>query len=387
MKKRSVLFHVQHLLGVGHLMRARLVAGGLARAGFDVCLVSGGMPIRRAAPEGIRSVQLPPIRVSDATFIPLRDDAGAPIDDAFRARRCASLLALYDELKPDVVIVETFPFGRRALSFELQPLLERVLATRPRPLAIVSVRDILQGRSAAREREALETARRHFDAILVHGDARLVRFDESFSSDAPMDLAPAVHHTGYVVAATMQSETAQDRREIVVSAGGGAVGIDLLSAAIAARHLSQHRDLAWRILVGDNLAVDQFRLLQRRAGPNAIVERAREDFPALLRNALVSVSQCGYNTMLDVMQSGAHAVFVPFAGGGETEQPMRAGRLAARGLAVVVDEHGLGAPSLAEAIDLAATRPPTPWNYDIDGVPRSAQIVAELCATRSEAAH
>ena len=80
----AVMIYVQHLLGIGHLMRARLIAEALADAGFDVHLVTGGMPIGGRMPRGVRIVQLPPIRVSDASFMPLRDGEFVPIDDAYR---------------------------------------------------------------------------------------------------------------------------------------------------------------------------------------------------------------------------------------------------------------------------------------------------------------
>ena len=58
---QRVLVYVQHLLGIGHLMRARLIAEALAARSFDVHLVSGGMPIGGRMPVGVRTVQLPPV--------------------------------------------------------------------------------------------------------------------------------------------------------------------------------------------------------------------------------------------------------------------------------------------------------------------------------------
>ena len=40
-----VFFYVQHLLGIGHLRRAAVLARALAAGGFDVLLVSGGAPV------------------------------------------------------------------------------------------------------------------------------------------------------------------------------------------------------------------------------------------------------------------------------------------------------------------------------------------------------
>ena len=49
-----VFFHVQHLLGIGHLKRAATLANALRRAGFEVTLASGGAPLA-----GIPVLQLP----------------------------------------------------------------------------------------------------------------------------------------------------------------------------------------------------------------------------------------------------------------------------------------------------------------------------------------
>ncbi len=71
------------------------------------------------------------------------------------------------------------------------------------------------------------------------------------------------------------------------------------------------------------------------------IERFRDDFAALLAGCRVSVSQAGYNTVLDILAARARAVLVPFAAERETEQLLRAERLAARGAAELVRESEL----------------------------------------------
>jgi predicted glycosyltransferase len=93
------------------------------------------------------------------------------------------------------------------------------------------------------------------------------------------------------------------RDEVVVSAGGGGVGIELLAAALAAQPRSRFRDLTWRVLAGPNIPEQGMARLRGLAGPRAIVERSRVDFAALLGRAFVSVSQAGTMT-LDVLASG-----------------------------------------------------------------------------------
>jgi predicted glycosyltransferase len=387
---QRVLVYVQHLLGIGHLMRARLIAEALAVRGFDVHLVSGGMPIGGRMPAGVRTVQLPPVRVSDASFTPLRDGDFTPVDDAFRARRRDLLLQAYDDARPDAVVFETFPFGRRALRFELFPLLERIDATRPRPLVIGSIREILQiQQKPEREREMLGWAARWFDAIFVHGDRRFARFEDTFSFAD--ELKPPIHYTGFVFSDGSHpvdvDVDGRDRDEIVVSAGGGGVGIELLATALAAQPHSRFRNLTWRVLAGPNIPEAGMVRLRSLAGPRAIVERSRVDFAALLGRAFVSISQAGYNTTLDVLASGARPVIVPFTGNGETEQEARGARLREFGLAVVVDDRTLTAATLAQAVDDAGTRTSFGhFDFDSDGAARTAAMLAGMLAARSAAA-
>ena len=63
----------------------------------------------------------------------------------------------------------------------------------------------------------------------------------------------------------------------------------------------------------------------------------------MLRRCRVSVSQAGYNTVLDILAAGARAVVVPFASERETEQQLRAERLAARGVLELLPETQLTA--------------------------------------------
>src|SRR5205814_3795195 len=111
----------------------------------------------------------------------LIDGAGRPLADALCEKRRADLLAAFAAARPDAVIIEGFPFARRAFRFELEPLIEAVRASEPRPGLICSVRDIVVMRDdPARHRETVARVHRDFDAVLVHGDPALIPFDASF---------------------------------------------------------------------------------------------------------------------------------------------------------------------------------------------------------------
>jgi predicted glycosyltransferase len=377
----SVLFHVQYLLGIGHLQRTLRIAEALAEDGIDVTLVSGGMPAALPIRRLIRLVQLPPVRVRDARF-ELTDADGAPLEDALRQRRRAALLAAFAGSRPDVVVIEGFPFARRAFRFELEPLIAAVREARPRPSLLCSVRDIITMRAdPQRRREAVERVRRDFDAVLVHGDPALVPFEASFPAAA--EIADRLVYTGYVAPPPLPpSSTAAGGDGVVVSAGGGAAGHALLRTALAARRAGCLAELSWLLLAGTNLPEAEFAALCRAAPSGVAVERFVPDLAALLRRCRVSVSQAGYNTVLDILSAHARAVLVPFAAERETEQLLRAERLAALGAVELVRESELSPATLAAAIERAASRDPVPVRVAAGGAARSARIIAETIGAR-----
>jgi len=343
-----VFFHVQHLLGIGHIRRAAVLARTLAASGFDVLLVSGGAPLSLDLGRA-RFHQLPPVRARDEGLRELSRLDGSPLDDAFRIERTRRLLELFHAEAPDVLITEQFPFGRTQLRFELLPLLDAAQARRPKPLIVSSVRDIVRrSMSPQRVQQAVDLCQR-FDLILIHGDPALIGFGRSFAGWEAIRTRAA--YTGYI--AENDGRTAEDgMNEVLVSVGGGAVGAPLFRAAAEARTRGTLADRAWRLLVGANLAgaVD--------GTDGMIVEPARPDFRALLRNATLSISQAGYNTVVDTLCCAERAVLVPFGTDRETEQTDRALWLAERGIVACVPALELSAVTLSAAVDRAMRGPP-----------------------------
>ena len=341
------------------------------------------MAARRAhgrRPTGVQLVQLPAVTAKDGDFGDLVDATGRPFDDELRAERQRTLLSLL-AMQPHVVMTEMFPFGRRAFRAELLPLLDAASALRPRPLVLASVRDILVSKpDPTRYRWMVEACLAHYDRVLVHGDERLMPFAASFPPAA--ELGDRIVHTGFIhlgAPATAVGEAPA----VLVSAGGGAVGERLLRAALAARPASRYAAAPWLLVGGHNLPAATFDLLAADLPAGCALERYRPDLAALMGRCEVSVSQAGYNTVVEGLAAGARMVLVPFAAGEEDEQEQRAGRLVALGLAERVGEAVVDGRSLAAAIDRIGARPrpdPALWSYD--GAARSAAIVAGMVRER-----
>jgi predicted glycosyltransferase len=375
-----VFIWVQHLLGIGHLMRAAHIARHLAGKGWQVELASGGAPVGNLDVGAALLHQLPPLKAADTAFSAVVDMDGKPPDDAFRRARREQLLRHFVLADPEILIVEHYPFGRRQLRFELDYLLAAAQHISARPLILSSVRDILVERRPEREAETVAAIAR-FDAVLVHGDPALVPLETSF--DATERIKAKLVYTGYVGGAAQvpAPPPGVGDNEIVVSAGGGAVGDKIgetaVDAAAAVPHVRR-----WRILVGANAGPRLLRKLRARAPSWVTVEPARPDFRGLLARCAVSVSQAGYNTVVDVLAAGARPVLVPFATGRETEQTLRAERLAQKGLARVLPESALTPHRLAAFVAEALAMPRPLGKVKIDGEAESERVLAKALAQR-----
>jgi predicted glycosyltransferase len=280
-----------------------------------------------------------------------------------------------------------FPFGRRQLRFELLPLLEAARAEPEGPLVVASVRDILHvPRKPEKTAWILATLERYFDRVLVHGDPALVPFEATFPEAA--DMAVPLDYTGYVVSAAPADNAAGAGRgragegEVLVSAGGGRVAGALIETVLEARALGPLAAADWRILVGPAMPEAEYRRLAALAPAGVVVERSRPDFRVLLSRCRLSISQAGYNTVMEVLQARAPAVVVPFTAGAETEQGLRARLLAERGLLTVVEEAGLSARTLDRGIRQALSADQGPARVALgirtDGADTTTRILARL---------
>ncbi|PVE22150.1 glycosyl transferase family 28 [Microvirga sp. KLBC 81] len=374
-----VLIVVTHLLGAGHLTRAAALARAFAREGHETTLVSGGSPSRPTGLDRITFVQLPPVRTIGTDFKALLDEDGAPVHNFRLAERRILLLQTLRAARPDVIITELFPFGRRVLADEFMTLINEARRLSPRPLILCSIRDILASPSKpGRIEETHARVLESYDAVLVHGDPRIVPLEATWPVDE--SIRPLIRYTGYVDESPEPLPSGA-RHGILVSGGSSAASLPLYRAAIAAA--KEITDKPWRILIGRGVADSDFAALHDSAPAHVTVERARPDFRTLLAQAELSISQAGYNTVVDLLRSGVRSILVPFEAGHETEQRLRAERLKALGLAEIVPETDLSPRHLTEAVRLTLSRSPLlPPHINLDGARQSVAIAESLALAR-----
>ena len=376
-----LLFYCQHSVGLGHLIRSLALARGLAER-FEVVFASGGpLPPGLEAPPGVELIGLPPLGLDERYGMVSRDPRWT-VGEAMRARN-EQLQATFDALSPRVMLVELFPFGRKKFSFELVPLLERARTAPQHPLVVCSLRDILMGRrrdQRKHDQHAAELANRYFDAVLVHADPRFARLEESFQPATPLRVP--VHYTGFVRDGGGRLGPPSRRfQRMLVSAGGGLVGEPLLRAAVAAQpDLLASEGLGTTVVAGPFLPEPAWRWLQEaaRRQPGLEAHRYLPNLAAEIAASRLSLSQCGYNTAMDLLAAGTPAVVVPFAEGREDEQTVRARRLERLGVLGVVESGEQTAGTLLAAARRVLRQPPPALDLDLDGQAATARLVGGL---------
>ncbi|MEX3314102.1 glycosyltransferase family protein [Sulfitobacter sp. PS-8MA] len=380
----KVMIVVTHLLGSGHLARALILARAFQDAGHRATVVSGGMPVPVLDRGDVPIVQLPPVRSDGVNFTRLLDAKGASVDQAAQEARKAQLLHQIDRIGPDVLITELYPFGRRVLQSEFTALLQAADQTAEPPLICASVRDILAPPSSPAKADRTHgVLARYYDAVLVHADPHVTPLDASWPvSDG---LRPKLHYTGFMAptdAAPYRQGAGEG--EIIVSAGGGDVGAHIFEATLRAARAARADGRLWRLLVGGAQPEARLRQLRENAPANVIIEATRPDFRALLHRAAASVSMCGYNTAIDILQAGCRSVFIPFDAGDEVEQTIRATALARLPGIEVLRSADLTGETLLNALRALRHAPDRgPALSGFDGARETVRIVAALRAQRA----
>jgi predicted glycosyltransferase len=376
----KILFYCQHSLGMGHLVRSLALAESLAQS-FQITLLNGGrFPKKLRVPESLKIVNLPPLAFGQNNQL-ISCDKRRSVERA-KILRKKIIIENFHALKPEIVLVELFPFGRKKFAGELVPLLE---VAQGKAKIVCSLRDILVGSRRDQERfeqKAIALANEFFDAVLIHSDEKFARFEDSLKTNLKLKI-PRIY-TGFVVP-NAQKQTRRNlktaTKKIIVSAGGGIVGETLLRTSIAAHKLlSQTEKIETKIVAGLFLPEEIFQKLkiETRQIKNLKLIRFEKNLRGAMAESDVSVSQCGYNTAFDILLSGVSGIVVPYDENGEDEQMIRARKLEKLNALKVLSSKELATESLSKAIKKSFTFQPSAFSLDINGGANSVKILRNL---------
>ena len=348
--KPRILFYLIHLLGIGHLQRILAVTDELLHAGAEVCILSTGGPATILQQSRATVFTLPTVSIRDHDFSTLYSISGGAMSASDWGRRIRAIDTQLRSFRPQVLVTEMYPFGRRKFHREIRQMLESAAGLNPPPVVVASVRDIIQGnRKDDHYREMARVVRDCYDHVLVHGDPVFIPFDLSFPYTD--DVANRISYTGYVSGNRPVSSMVAEPVDVLVSTGGSEVGERLIRCCLDVSRQPLMANYRWCIRTSLWAKIHATQTIPSHVR----VEALDDDFIALLGQARISISQGGYNTMVDLLQSHTPAVVVPFEGSGETEQRQRAEKLSVDGQLVVLLENDLDAESLLVAMQRAGT--------------------------------
>lgn len=363
---RRVLFYSHNGVGVGHLQRQLDLASAYrARHPESAVLLATGSPgvSMFTFPAGIDFLKLPSLVMVDRYRTWAPRDLAVPVE-VVATMRAELLHRTVRTFQPDLLVADFMPAG---VYGELLPALDEL--DRRGGVAIAGFRDVVDEPAFVRalweETGVYAALRRHYAAVCVYGDARMLDFATAYGLSGG---APAVHYCGYLGRERPAARTAPryERPLILATSGGGVDGSFLLErfCEIAGRIRPQLGG-TWIAVTGPLMSERDRARVEALARLSGV--ETRQVVPSL--RSLVAEADCvvgmaGYNSVCDILSFRRPAVLVPRAGP-SMEQSIRAARLHEWGTAQVIAMPELTADRFARAITGALsqkTMPEAPLN-------------------------
>jgi predicted glycosyltransferase len=375
------MLYSQHILGIGHFFRSMEIARALH--GHEVMFVEGGDPLPDfTTPTHVRRFFLPPLMM-DAEFKSMEGRNGSL--DEIKTERTRLFLEAFLDFAPQVLITELFPFGRRQFRFELMPVLRTIREQRMPTKIVCSLRDILVEKDKQSEYEqwVLDILNTHYSLVLIHSDPRLISLPETFTQVDKISIP--IRYTGFVTRPLPAVRREPGKKVIAASSGGGKVGADLLAGTIMAVQSMPDQSVCLRVFLGPFMEQGDQDFLAQLAKKDirTTLHPFSSDFLAELMAAELSISMAGYNTCMDILNTGVKAIVYPFPQ--NREQTLRAKRL--EGLELVKVIEALDPESLCDAIGGALGKvwpPSSPKRLiDLAGAAKTRYLIEELLRINS----
>ena len=377
-----ILYYCQHVLGVGHFHRSLEICRACSEA-HQVTMIVGGPDIN-VGNEPFDFLKLPGLQMDDEFSGLTSYDPRLGLEEVKRMR-VETLLSFFKSTRPDCLILELYPFGRKAFRFELNPLLEA--AREESTMVLCSLRDILVEKKTDRsmwEDRVVATLNNYFDGVLVHADPTLVTLENTFGPISLLDVP--ILYTGFITPKPRLNARTTIRAKlglgpgdvlIVASIGSGSVGSHLLEAVAAAADCGPiPAGFHFHLFTGPYCPPEMAQKLHAAAGPNLVVEQFTDHFIDWLAAADLSVSMAGYNTSMNILAAGVPALMLPFDQ--NREQRLRVERLIADHPVYILDQADLDPGRLAGLVVSKTRKSHYQTRLDLDGARRTVSIIERL---------
>jgi predicted glycosyltransferase len=317
MRDARILIYSHDSFGLGHLRRCRAIAHALVQQDKEISvLIISGSPIIgsfdfRARVDFVRVPGVIKLRSGDYTSLNLHIDIEQTLEI-----RSSIIHHTADIFDPDLFIVDKEPLGLRG---EVEETL-LMLKDRGVPL-ILGLRDVMDDPDLLApewERKNVVPALRDlYDEIWIYG---LPQINKPLTG---IEVPPSVRHkmvyTGYLRRdLPLHTDIPHEMEEIdgpfiLVTAGGGGDGADLIDWVLAAYESDPHIPYGAVIVFGPFMSTAEREAFKERAAKfrNIRTLTFTNNLGALMQRAAGVVAMGGYNTFCEILSFDKKAIIVP----------------------------------------------------------------------------
>jgi predicted glycosyltransferase len=381
----KILMYSHDTFGLGHLRRSRTIAHALAAhfPNVEVSIISGSPVVDAFSFEPrVSYVQMPAAKkLSNGNYASGSD--ARSFEQTIAARE-AIIREAADRLRPDMVIVDKEPLG---LAREMLPTLH--MMKERGAICVLGLRDVLDAPELLKE----EWERKHitdyleelYDEIWVYGPGSF--YNPLAGIDLHEPVLSRTRYTGFLRRSLPDLDDGTAARYgkdfVLVTAGGGGDGHDLMAAALNAIKHGTDRETRYLFVLGPFMTDRQrFEIMARAAStPNVEIVDFLANLETLVANARAVVGMCGYNTFCEVISFDKRALFVPRTAP-RREQSIRAYRAEEFGWVNVLDIEDAKRGSAFRAAVNQLMRGPLPSEAvarpDLDGLSRVCALTEIL---------
>lgn len=378
-----VLLYSHDSVGLGHLRRNLAIASEIVDRfpNANVIIVTGSpCATQFELPDRTDLIKIPSITKNDAGHYVCRS-AVRSLEPTLELRS-QMMLQAFRSFEPHLIIVDHRLIGLKGEAIEM--LRE---AKRNGVLTIYGLRDVKDSPEVVRlhwdnadSRWALAEA---YDRICVYGMPEV--FDPRVEYAPLLDQTAGVTFTGYIVPPyrrESESNICRQRKKVLVTFGGGSDGSRRANRYLEAL-MSGPVNWDSHIITGplmDPRLKKQVRKVARRVQPigSVKVQRFHHNIPRLLRQVDAVVSMAGYNSCVEIIQSGTPAVLLPRSNP-RKEQLIRSSRMSELGWVDFLPDPDPDPAELLKVVEKALRTPRRSRpGVNLDGLDGLCTVILEL---------
>lgn len=381
-----VLLYSHDSVGLGHLRRNLAIASEIAATfpNSSIMIVTGSpCATQFQLPANTDLVKIPSIsKDKQGEYITLNLSGSLKETLRFRSRM---ILEAFRSFEPGLIIMDHQLTGLKGEALDmLREAKEKGVIT------IYGSRDVKDDPEVVKRNwdtpENRWALNEGYDRVCIYGVPEV--FDPRVAYAPYLDKVKHVDFTGYIVPAVKKvakNPVPRRRKKVLVTFGGGSDGVHraelyVQALATAPAYWDSH------IITGPLMGADIKRRIRQQAKKlqpigSVKVQRFHSNIPALLQQVDAVVSMAGYNSCVEILQSGVPAVLLPRSFP-RREQVIRATRMAELGWVSVLPEVDPDPHRLFSAVEAALKSPRRSQpQVDLHGLSRLCDIIFEQLQT------